>query len=178
VSDSRPVVTIGFLKIYQESTGYHGGYLVTNGWGRPLEFRLTSAVQPNRVQSALYGSSLMDYVQCELIGKTLIEKTSTQPIIVVTDRPETVNVRNFLNVPVVAAVATSEGPPPFGMQILAHPRCRGSIYYSAAFESDRVSIEEIFNSIDSSVDLLEPFNRIRDAMTEARKMGVANRVAA
>ena len=33
---------IGFLTVYAEPTGYLGGYLVTNSWGRPLEFRLST----------------------------------------------------------------------------------------------------------------------------------------
>ena len=43
-------VNIGFLTILHEANGYLGGYLVTNQWGRPLEFRLSTAVQPNRVR--------------------------------------------------------------------------------------------------------------------------------
>src|SRR5437588_8117327 len=41
-------MNLGFLTIVQENGSYQGGYLVTNLWGRPLEFRLSSAVQPNR----------------------------------------------------------------------------------------------------------------------------------
>src|SRR5581483_8078339 len=37
---------IGFLTVLHEASGYLGGYLVTNVWGRPVEFRLSSAVQP------------------------------------------------------------------------------------------------------------------------------------
>jgi F-type H+-transporting ATPase subunit a len=46
-------VALGFLTVLQEPSGWLGGYLVTNGWGRPLEFRMTTAVQPNRVQTAV-----------------------------------------------------------------------------------------------------------------------------
>src|SRR5205823_1031168 len=52
---------LGYLTILRDGTGYLGGYLVTNAWGRPLEFRLSSAVQPNRVQQILYGQSLEPY---------------------------------------------------------------------------------------------------------------------
>src|SRR5262249_7230983 len=52
---------VGFLTVLQEPSGYLGGYLVTNLWGRPLEFRLTSAVQPNKVQQILYGDTLLSY---------------------------------------------------------------------------------------------------------------------
>ena len=53
---------IGFLTVFAEANGYLGGYLVTNSWGRPLEFRLSTAVQPNRVQQILYGTTLAEYL--------------------------------------------------------------------------------------------------------------------
>src|SRR4051812_47750949 len=51
-------LNVGFLTVLHEAGGYVGGYLVTNGWGRPLEFRLSTAVQPNRVQQILYAATL------------------------------------------------------------------------------------------------------------------------
>ena len=71
-------VTLGFLSLAQDAAGHSGGYLVTNAWGRPLEFRLSSAVQPTKVQQILYGPTLADYLQCELIGKTLVEKAGNR----------------------------------------------------------------------------------------------------
>ena len=78
---------LGFLTILRDGAGYLGGYLVTNPWGRPLEFRLSSAVQPNRVQQILYGQSLEPYICADLIGKTLVDKTATAAQIIVTDHP-------------------------------------------------------------------------------------------
>ena len=74
-------VNLGFLTILQESNGFLGGYLITNQWGRPLEFRLSTAVQPNRIHQILYGQTLQGYLCGELIGKTLVEKSTAQPII-------------------------------------------------------------------------------------------------
>src|SRR6476620_3074633 len=70
-------IHLGFLTVFQEGPGYLGGYLVTNSWGRPLEFRLSTAVQPNRVQNLLYGKTLQEYLCADLIGKTLIDKCAT-----------------------------------------------------------------------------------------------------
>src|SRR5258707_8342821 len=87
MSENEPTgpISLGFLTIFQEGTGYLGGYLVTNSWGRPLEFRLSTAVQPNRVQSILYGSTLQEYLCAGLIGKTLIDKTATSIQLLFTD---------------------------------------------------------------------------------------------
>src|SRR2546423_15306908 len=75
--DKRNALTsLGFLTVLNEANGYVGGYLVTNTWGRPLEFRLSSAVQPNRVQQILYAGTLLSYLCADLIGKTLVDKTA------------------------------------------------------------------------------------------------------
>jgi hypothetical protein len=177
VSDRPPAPSLGFLTIVHEPTGYLGGFLLTNGWGRPVEFRLTSAVQPNRVQAVLYGDTLAEFVQAELIGKTLIEKASTSPALVVTNVPVALATRNFVSMPVVCVTPESDGPPPFGAVTFPHPRCRGSLLISEKFAADRPHVESVLAQIDASVDLLEPFHRIHDAMTEARKMGVMSRAA-
>lgn len=61
---------LGFLTVFAEPNGYLGGYLTTNSWGRPLEFRLSTAVQPNKVQQILYARTLNEYLCADLIGKT------------------------------------------------------------------------------------------------------------
>src|SRR5260221_11494922 len=81
--DTTP--NLGFLTVLHENAGYLGGYLVTNGWGRPLEFRLSTAVQPNRVQQILYGATLKPYIYADLIGKTLVEKCGTAAALIITD---------------------------------------------------------------------------------------------
>src|SRR4029077_1762342 len=92
---------LGFLTVLHEASGFLGGYLVTNLWGRPLEFRLSTAVQPNRVQQILYGPTLPGYVCGELIGKTLVEKTGTPAQVILTDTFDVWNLRRIVDVPVV-----------------------------------------------------------------------------
>src|SRR5260370_892538 len=78
-------MNLGFLTIVQENGGFLGGYLVTNLWGRPLEFRLSSAVRPNRMQQTLYGGTLQPFLCADLIGKSLVAKTATQAQCILTD---------------------------------------------------------------------------------------------
>ena len=61
-------INLGFLGVQREPAGYVGGYLVTNRWGRPLEFRLSSPVLPNKVQQILYGPTLEPYLCHTYIG--------------------------------------------------------------------------------------------------------------
>ncbi len=84
----------------QEGGSYVGGYLVTNQWGRPLEFRLTSAVQPNKVQKILYAGTMKSYICSDLIGKTLIDKAGIPICLVVTDTFDSLDLRHCVDFPV------------------------------------------------------------------------------
>jgi hypothetical protein len=172
-SQSSPVA-LGFLTVLQEASGWLGGYLVTNGWGRPLEFRLTTAVQPNRIQAALYGATLNEYLLADLIGKTLIEKTATKPNLIVIDAPAALPLRSRIEMPVVALrsqLAPADSHP------LDHPRAANGLLLSGLFATDRDAVVAMLDSVDPAVELSEPFGRIREAIAEARKMGVTNRAA-
>jgi hypothetical protein len=151
---------LGFLTVLHEPAGYVGGYLVTNAWGRPLEFRLSTAVQPNRVQQILYGPTLEPYLCADLIGKTLIDKTSTAADLIITDQAAAVEVRWRVDVPVAHLTPHAATPP--GLR--PHER----------FAADEARIGKILEG-RSGLDLAEPFVRIREAIAEARKLGATSR---
>jgi hypothetical protein len=174
---------LGFLTVLAEANGYVGGYLVTTSWGRPLEFRLTSAVQPGRVHQVLYGDTLTTYLHADLIGKTLLDKTTTTAHLVFTDREPVLELRARFDVPVLwvtppgdaeaekraaAGQALRPARPPRHGPVLAHPRFAAE---------DAVRLAAILDKIDAGLDLAEPFQRVRDAIAEARGPGGASRVA-
>jgi hypothetical protein len=174
VSDTSPPPVVGFLTVFHDATGVIGGYLVTNAWGRPLEFRLTTAVQPNRVQQILYGPTLSEYLHADLIGKTLVEKTATQPTLIVTDSLSALGLRTRVGIPVVALGPADAAPDVIEVE---NPRASVPLLLSARFHDDRSVVMGQLEKIDPAVDLAEPFTRIREAMAEARKMGVTGRAA-
>jgi hypothetical protein len=177
-SQDAPPLTLGFLTILQDVTGWIGGYLVTNGWGRPLEFRLTTAVQPNRVQKALYGPTLQEYVFADLIGKTLVEKSSTPASLLITDLAPLWTLRKRISIPlvIVSSHPMTNSPPP-GLLYLEHPRARHGVWLPVWASSDGESIKALLDQIDPAVELSEPFSRIREAVAEARKLGANHRAA-
>lgn len=167
-------LNLGFLTVLHEASGYLGGYLVTNVWGRPLEFRLSTAVQPNRVQQILYGSTLEPYIHADLIGRTLIDKTSVPVQIVVTDREPVLELRNRIEYPVVwlsAPGEASEHP-----EVLPAKGNLGPVRAHAAFPQDVAAVRALIGKAE--IDLSEPFVRIREAIGEARKTGITNRTSA
>jgi hypothetical protein len=156
--------SLGFLTILQENNGYLGGYLVTNVWGRPVEFRLSSAVQPNRIQRILYAGTLRSYICGDLIGKALVDKVSTAAQYIFTDCEAVLDLRLCVEVPVVCLQAEGNGTPENGHKkwpVLCHPR----------FPADAQAVLQLLDRLDGALDLAEPFARIREAMSEARKLG-------
>jgi hypothetical protein len=165
-----------------EAGGHLGGYLVTNTWGRPLEFRLSSAVQPNKVQQILYGSTLLPYVCADLIGKTLVDKAGVAVGLVVTDREAVLDLRLKLDVPVVW-LASAEDPRALALAggptaVAPAQAGRGPVLCNPHFATiDVPAARQFLGRLDSAFDLAEPFGRIREAIAEARKLGVAGRAA-
>jgi hypothetical protein len=170
---------LGFLTVVQEHGGYLGGYLVTNHWGRPLEFRLTTSVQPNRVQQILYGGTLKAYIHAELIGKTLVEKTGIAVQLVVTDCEPVLDLRLHCSVPVVW-LAKADNPLVQAMTQagagVSHTAA-GSLICHPKYTSEVPGLRTLLQQIDAAADLAEPFARIREALGEARKMGATSRAA-
>jgi hypothetical protein len=176
---------LGFLTVLQEPSGFLGGFLVTNAWGRPLEFRLSTAVQPNRVQQILYGETLHSYICADLIGKTLLDKTSTPVQLLITDTEAALDLRLRLALPVVCLAGASKAshdvvgacpphpssPPQGGREQDAATR----LVAHAQFPDDTATARQMLERLDGNLDLTEPFGRIREAIGEARRMGLTGR---
>lgn len=162
---------LGFLTAVEDAErGMVGGLLVTNKFGRPLEFQCTTPVKPNRTQQILYGHTLRPYLLSEVVGKTLIEKISVQPHLVLVESAELLSLREFINIPVAClepAESAADVAPltmKLGKQLLQFP---------LSAESDRDSIRKASGQVPETADLLEPFDRIREALAETLKVTVA-----
>lgn len=170
-------INLGFLTVLHETNGYLGGYLVTNSWGRPLEFRVTTAVQPNRVQQVLYAATLEPYICADLIGKTLVDKTSVAAQLVVTDTQDALDLRQRLEVPVVWLAAAEASGAAADNCVRPAEGGRAAVFVHPRFPQDVAVVREMLAGLEGIVDLSEPFARIREAIPEARKMGVVSRAA-
>jgi hypothetical protein len=165
-------LNVGFLTVLHEPSGYLGGYLVVNSWGRPLEFRLSTAVQPNRVQQILYGGTLEPYICADLIAKTLVEKTGLPVQLVVTDCSMALDLRLRIDAPVVWLAPLGEPPAGFGPPIRPASKSAGAVFMHQRHPQDGPVVRDLLERLDDTLDLGEPLARIRDAIGEARKMGV------
>lgn len=183
-SGSKAAPSVGFLTVCEhEGQGLFGGYLLLNITGRPLEFYCTAPLRTNRAQEILYGATLKPYLYGEQIGQALLEKAKTKPLVVFTDMEAALAVREFVSYPVAyvvgrepAAVASSSpdsGDARSGQAggvKLQHFAIGGQAFaVSAAFSTDADEVTTRWRSYAADFDVGEPFQRIRDAIDEARR---------
>lgn len=193
MTDNKSKAALGFLTVISDAeNGLFGGYLVLNQAGRPLEFHCTAPVKPNRAQEILYGPTLEPYLFGEQIGQTLVRKATHNVLVVCTDRPPVLAVRDFLTIPVALVLSPEserEGPPnPWQAGPSAtfrwdppHQRYRlvtfklgqNWLAVPSHVQRDQAAIAERLEEIIEGFDLLEPFQRIREAIDEARRGGAA-----
>lgn len=196
--NAKSVSGLGFLTVVEHpQLGLFGGYLVLNMAGRPVEFHCTAPVKPNRAQEILYGPTLQPYLFGEQIGGTLLSKSQVQPLVICTDREPVLAVRQHVGVPV--ALVLPGGPPPdvvgetpcaprsseslegrswrldpphpTGVRLCPFRVGRNSLAVAADRADDCQTITDRLAGLDESLDLAEPFSRIREAIAEARRGG-------
>jgi hypothetical protein len=190
-SGPRSSQCVGFLTVCEyESQGLFGGYLILNTSGRPLEFHCTAPVRPSRAQEILYGATLQAYLHGEQIGQALLEKAKTAPLIVFTDAPAVLTVRNFTSLPVACVMPPAgetrsdqtepadrlrrdEGalgpPPPFALRMHTFQVGNERLGILQDHQADADTIIQQWEPLAADFDLREPFGRIREAVDEARR---------
>lgn len=189
-SGQKSLPAIGFLTVTRDAEhGFFGGYLILNSLGRPLEFHCTAPVRPNRAQEILYGPTLEPYLCGERIGQTLLSKSKVTPSLAITDLESVLAARPFVTLP-LALLLESEQPPddPAGADAvparLDHPSeplspSRGrlqrtkvagfTVGVSPEQPQDLQRVADACPQFTDAIDLSEPFQRIREAIGEARK---------
>lgn len=165
-TNNREQFRLGFLAAIEDAErGYVGGLLITNRFGRPLEFQCTAPVKPNRTQQILYGPTLVPYVLAELIGRTLVEKVGVKPHLVLIERSDLLELRDHIQQPVACVASASGGDPtmrnPHELEIGGR-RLRFHDEYAADCETVRPHLP----LIPREADLQEPFERVREALQE------------
>jgi hypothetical protein len=175
VESGKENFRLGFLTAIEvPERGFVGGLLVTNHFGRPLEFQCTAPLKPNRAQEILYGPTLIPYVLGDLIGRTLIEKVGVKPHLVLTERNDLLPMRELVSIPVAcfdeqpasgeSPAAAEPSPCRLGRQILR---------FHAAHADDQSVAQKGASSVPQDADLREPFERVREALNETAQTGAA-----
>lgn len=180
--DGESLAAIGFLTVIErEPHGLFGGYLVLNRAGRPLEFHCTAPVKANRAQEILYGPTLRPYLYGEQIGQTLVAKSKIKTPVVLTDVEPALAMRGLV-APSVALVCPQEASdgeaeekayrvdgPHRGPALATFRVGRHQLALPAGRDAEGESLARQLETVLDRLDLAEPFERIREAIDEARK---------
>lgn len=167
-ASNKSSACIGFLTAVENAElGLTGGYLVLNVAGRPLEFHCTAPVKANRAQEILYGPTLRPFLLAEQIGQTLLAKSKLTPLVVCTDLAAMLEVRGFTYLSVVL-VGDAESPATDG-DSSSLTLGKNRLMLPAGYASDASVIQERWPSEADTLDLVEPFSRIWEALEEAQK---------
>lgn len=154
---------LGFLTVVEHSElGLAGGYLLLTAAGRPLEFHCTVPVKPTRTQQILYGPTLLPYLCGEQIGQTLLHRSKLTPLAVCTDCQHVLAAREFTTVPLllVLSAPSAEGN--------SFALARTLVATASGFSTDQQAVRDNWPAQSDSLDLAEPFARIREALQEAQ----------
>lgn len=161
-------------------SGLVGGYLILNTAGRPLEFHCTAPVRANRAQEILYGPTLKPFLYGEQIGQTLLQKSQVEPVMLCTDVPPMLAVREFTTVPVACLVTEAGSSAGKSLRVdAAHAPAAGphrrlqlghlEVQVAAGHAQDAEALTRIWTPYQEALDLREPFGRIRDAIEETQR---------
>ena len=178
---------LGFLTAVEDAErGYVGGLLITNRFGRPLEFQCTAPVKPNRTQQILYGPTLKPYVLGELIGRTLLEKVGVKPHLVLVESPDLLDLRGATSTPVASLMPAPEKTGSRRGKDAEHQNGQSestlpnslrlgneAVVFHSSHSEDRTEIEKFSKLVPSDADLREPFERVREALDETIRLSMA-----
>ncbi|REJ89489.1 MAG: hypothetical protein DWQ34_19755 [Planctomycetota bacterium] len=164
---------LGFLRVVEVGDdAFAGGLLVTNHLGRPLEFQCTTPVRPNRTQAILYGPTLKPFVWSELIGKTLHARVDVKPQLILVDQPALLELREHVPAPVACLVdgdpRSSELADVTRLQV-----GRNLLRFHTEFPEDRDIAAAGVERGSADADLLEPLERVTEALRETLRSGSA-----
>jgi hypothetical protein len=175
----------GYLTVVDDPAhGSCGGYLVINQYGRPVEFHCTAAVSPSRAQQILYGPTLRASVYGEQVAPALVSKAKSQVAIVLVNQSECLEVQRHTGQRVVLINEGPESAVSSEGARKAHvpgdnARSESQRFLFPEMQTDRrlsigvvcEEVKSLLQLLAETIDLTEPFSRIREAIYEVQQIG-------
>ncbi len=178
-NETEEDVRIGFLTVRElDQTTYRAGLLVTNAKGKPLELRATGPLRPDRIQTLIYGETLIPTIAQELCGQPLIESLRERPGIIAVDHEAFLPLHSLeqpvvyirrsgeeLEIELGTATGTQE---PHTEEVLQPPAGRFQpvvLKFSAEVSEDQThTLRTKLAGLFRVFDLVEPFDRVAKAL--------------
>jgi hypothetical protein len=172
---ASPQASIAFLgyREFDDGEAYRGAILVTDEWGKPLEFRCTAPVRPTQLQRTLYGKSLLPHILSELIGAPLVSSVREKPQLILIADESYFNVRHKVSTPVIRVARTNGSKTKQDdqsksksllLQSTSGKFAQVEVEVSWQFAADLDSSGERLRDLFGHFDLTEPFQRLAEGL--------------
>lgn len=159
------------IEIFDNGNAIRGAILITDIDTKPYEFRITSPVRATNFQKVLYGNTLEDYMYIELISIPLIKELREDVDLLLVSSPPLLRIRPKISIPVALVSGdsipdseNSNGDDSNGKLL--------TITTHDDFPRENSVAHSLLVPIMQKRDLLEPFERIKIALTEAHKQKI------
>jgi len=163
VGEELSDITLCYLTCPKDAANaFLGAVMVTDYRARPLYFSFVSPIRPTKIQRILYGSTLEEHVKVDVISKKLLKDMPVSPDVLFVDAQDLLAVHRITPIP--AAVLTKSADDKDDPARLTTLK-----YDTGSNMNDQEVIGHVLASLESFVDLVEPFNRMREALKEAIK---------
>ena len=169
-------VRLGFLghTSFRNGEAFRGGLLITDGNGKPVEFRSTTPVKPNALQRTLYGTTMMSHIATELLGVPLLKSVEQKPSVILIRDEIFFGVRSQVETPLFRIEqhqnATTSLPSAYAMT--NNEALKSTANYIPivatphdAHQDDFSLCKPILKEVFGRMDLYEPFERLEHAIT-------------
>ncbi|HEY69959.1 MAG TPA: hypothetical protein G4O08_05180 [Anaerolineae bacterium] len=153
---------IAFLDLasFDDGAAFRGACLVTDANTQPVEFRVSGAIRPTKLQRMLYGESLHRTICIDLVGLPITQTLETKPLVLVVRDAEFLKLRPHMGIPVLCIQSSGKGK--FTFQ--AHPEFEQDAQEGLAFLPESLRAN----------NPLEPFSRIFSGLEEAHHLNVGD----
>lgn len=173
---SAPRAQPGYLIVRVDASGaYLGALMIADHTGLPLDFRYTDPITPTRLQRALYGGVLDRHLRGQVVLRTLLAAADHAPTLLVVDDRELLTEPGL---PCEAVMLGASAAAPIGDPGTTHSQGAGSCLLQVSADEAPVRVTlaagtpaeaeravlDALTAIGATMDLLEPLERVRDAL--------------
>lgn len=140
--------------------GFVGAALVTDCRTRPIEFCYIAPIRPTSMQRVLYGKTLDEHVNVDVIAKKLLEGLSRVPDVIFVDSAVLLEIDRLLSIPVALLKKSTESSavaPALSQYTYKVPE-------NSRFED---AVGQAVGVLETQIQMCEPFDRITEAIKEA-----------
>ena len=166
---------LGYLTVEQCDERFIGGIMITDSRSIPIEFRYTDPIQPTAIHRIIFGAVLKPYITNEVIKKTLLKDIRQNPVILFV-RDQSMLEAGQNDRITTASLQTTTLPPLDQPGTLQRIKSKEILFQTPQqkfplkleFESPEPDKQEtalnILRSLFSTMDLIEPFERLSKAL--------------